>query len=325
MRISSRCGVGVLALGLMILPSAVRAQANRDAGRAQEHREMDLANLPSPMEALRNIQNTGRMVFMMADVNHDGQVSMQEATDLNNLLVGGLFFRADADGNGVVSPEEARAVTGRYLDANPWMKYVVGTIRAQARQKNGQNNSNQPNGGNQGNPFQGLAAILDTNNDRQVQASELRQLVQTATQSMFAAADTNRDGQMSPSEVNAAVAGGLRAIAQASFQQAATDNNGQLSREEYDKAIVEPAHMVFQVLDLNHDGQISQQEAQQAQRGVISQVRMMRLPEPANSPTNLIESGRLPREAGQVPTFSTPNTGADQNRPQAAPAPAQPR
>jgi len=313
MKIFGCFGVGTLALGLLVMPNAGRAQENqnRDAGRSREHREMDLQNIPSPMEAIRNIQNTGRMIFTMADVNHDGQVSMQEAIDANNLFVGGFFFRADTDGNGIVSPEEARAVTGRYLNENPWMKYVLGTLRAQARQKNGQN-SNQPNEGNQANPIQGLVVLLDSNNDKQIQATELRQLVQTATQSIFAAADTNRDGQMSPSEVNAAVAGGIRSVAQASFQQADTDNNGQLSREEYDKAIFEPANVVFQIVDLNHDGQISQQEAQQIERAAISQVRMLRLPEPANSPTNLIESGRLPREAGPVPTFTAP--GAGQNR-----------
>jgi len=311
MQMNNRFVVKALSLGLLLAaPAAVHAQ---------EHRELDLQNVPSPLEALRDVQNTGRMIFMMADVNHDGQVSMQEAIDANNLFVGGFFFRADADGNGVVSQEEAKTITDRYLNQNPWAKYVVDSLRMQAQQKSGQNNNNQ------GNAAQALAVLIDTNSDKQIQATELRQLVQTVTQSVFAAADTNRDGQMSPSEVNAAVAGGVKAMAQASFQQADDDHNGQLSRAEYDKAIIEPASVVFQILDLNHDGQISQQEAQQTQRAIVSQVRMLRLPEPANSPTNLIESGRLPREAGQVPTFSTPNTGgANQNRPQ-APTTPQPR
>jgi len=316
MKISKHFSMGVVALGLMVAPSA---------GRAQEHREMDLDNVPSPMEAIRNIQNTGKMIFMMADVNHDGQVSLQEATDANNLMVGGFFFRADADGNGVVSQEEAKATRDRYLNQNPWSKYIFESLRAQAQQKN--KGSNNPT-----NPLQGFAVLLDSNNDKQVQASELRQLVQTVTQSVFAASDTNRDGQMSPSEVNAAVAGGVRAMAQASFQQADTDNNNQLSREEYDKAIIEPANAVFAILDLNHDGQISQQEAQQTQRAVISQVRMLQIPEPANSPTNLIESGKRPRDVAPVPSFGTPNSSPDGNQNQnrqrnnnAPQAPGQPR
>jgi len=323
MKIFNRFGISALALGLIVSPSVGRGQQPRDAGRGQqtrdadrgqEHREMDLQNIPSPMETVRQAQNIGRMMFMAADVNHDGQISLQEATDANNLLVGGFFFRADADGNGVVTQEEAKTEIDRYLNQNPWLKYAADSLRAEG-QKNRQNS-------NQANPIQGLEALLDTNNDKQIQASELRQIVQTATQTVFAAADTNRDGQMSPSELNAAVAGGARAIAQASFQRADLDNNGQLSREEYDKAIVEPANVAFQILDMNKDGQISPQEAQQVERAVLSQIRMAQMPEPANSPTNLLESGRLPREAAPVPTFAVPNTGAGQNRAQPAPAPA---
>jgi len=312
MKNDTRFGISMLALGLMALPAI---------GRAQEHRGEDLDSIPSPMEALRNLQNTGRMLFMMADANHDGQISQKEAVDVNNLLVGGLFFQADADGNGTVTREEARTVRDSYINQNPWMRYAVQTLAAQ---KNNQGQQNQQNS-NQGNPFQGLASLLDSNNDKQIQGQELRQMVQTVTQSFFAAADTNRDGQISPSEVNAAIAGGVRSVAQASFQQADDDHNGQLSRAEYDKAIVEPANVAFQVLDLNHDGQLSQQELQQIERGLVTQLRMIRLPEPANSPTNLIESGRLPREAAPVPSFTTPNNpGQNQNRPQSG-QPAPPR
>jgi len=256
------------------------------------------------MEALRDVQNTGRLVFALADANHDGLVSQQEAIDANDLLVGGFFFRADVDGNGVVTEPEAKAVVDKYLDQNPWLRYIVDSLRAQsnAKQTNGQN-------GTTAQSFQGFMVLIDTNNDKQLQPGELRQIVQTLTQSYFAAADTNRDGQMSPSEVNAAVAGIAKSLAQQSFQQADTDHNGQLNRAEYDKAIIEPANAVFQIIDLNHDGQISQQEADQIGRVVIQQVRRMQPPEPANSPTNLIESGRLPREAGPVPTFTAPNAG----------------
>jgi Ca2+-binding EF-hand superfamily protein len=262
------------------------------------------------MEALRDIQNTGRMIFRMADVNHDGLVSQQEAIDANDLLVGGFFFRADTDGNGVVSEPEAKAVADKYLDQNPWLRYVLESLQNQGKAK-------QDNGryGTQLISYQGILAVVDTNNDNKIQATELRQFIQTFTQSYFAAADTNRDGQMSPSEVNGAVAGIARSIAQQSFQQADTDQNGQLSRAEYDKAIVEPANTIFQIIDLNHDGQLSQQEAAQIGRVIVREVRRMQLPEPANSPTNLVEGGKLPREAAPVPTFAAPNTGRNGSQP----------
>jgi len=177
MRTYVKFGVGVLVLGLAAMPGLARAQ---------EHRERDLASLPSPMEALRKLQNAGRMAFSMADVNHDDQVSLQEAIDVNNLLVGGFFFRADADGNGTVTQSELKAVTSKYLDQNPWLRYIVDSLRAQAKQKNAQNS-------NQAFAFETMAALLDSNGDKQIQATELRQMVQTTTQSFFAAADTNRD------------------------------------------------------------------------------------------------------------------------------------
>jgi len=305
MKVYGKMGTGVLALALLSLPGVARSQ---------EHQAQ--ADLPGPIDSLQDLQDTGRMAFMMADVNHDGQISQKEATDSANRLVGGYFFQADADGNGTVTREEARAAREAYLGQNPWARYVVESIRAQA--KNNQNS-------NQANPLQGLASLLDANNDKQIQATELRQLVQTTTQSYIAAADTNRDGQMSPSEVNASVAGGARAILQAAFQAADDDNNNSLSRAEFDKAIVEPANVVFQILDLNHDGQISQEEAQRTERVIISQVRMLQMPEPANSPTNLIRSGRLPRETAPVPTFGTSNNNAGQpaQAPPARPVPPQ--
>jgi Ca2+-binding EF-hand superfamily protein len=301
MKISAKFVMGALALGLLIWPAVGRAQDR------QEHRARNLEDLPSPMEALRNVQNTGRMLFVLADQNHDGQVSQQEAVDAANLLVGGFFFRADADGNGVVTEQEARSAADRYLDQNPWLKYVVQSFEAQIRQKT------QQQGGSQGGAPLNLLVLIDSNNDKQIQAAELRQFVQTMTQTVFGAADTNRDGQISPSEVNAAVAGGARAVVQQGFRQADSDNSGQLSRAEFDKALVEPANVVFQIADLNHDGQLSPQEVQQIGRALVQQLRAMQLPEPPNSPTNLIESGRLPREAAPVPNFPTGSTNTNAN------------
>jgi Ca2+-binding EF-hand superfamily protein len=297
-------GVGALALtvGLAALPRP---------GRAQEHRVQDLQSLPNPGEALRNLQNTGRMIFVMADINHDGQVSQQEAVDAGNLIVGGFFFRADADGNGTVTDQEARAMMSRYLDQNPWVKYVVESLRNQA-----QNSSRGSQNGGQPGSFRGIVTLIDTNNDKQIEATEMRQFVQTVAQSYFAAADTNHDGQINPTEVNASVVGLARAVVQQSFLQADSDGNGQLSRGEYDKAIVEPANMIFQIIDLNHDGQLSQQEVQQLAQVVVTRLRTMVPPEAPNSPTNLLESGRLPREAAPVPHFPTTNINPNQAQPQ---------
>jgi len=265
-------GVGALAFGLTVLPAVAQEKGQRKPG-----------DLPGPIDSLEDLQDTGRMLFKLADENNDGQISQKEAIDAGNLLVGGFFFRADKNGDGVLAAEEAKEAREAFLNTKPWIRYAVGTAKTQLQKDGATKNQNQ-------NMLANLAATFDTNNDKQLQASELRQAVQTAVQGGFAAADTNRDGQLATSEVNAAIGGVRRQIAQAAFQQADTDNDGQISQAEFVKAIEEPARVAFAVMDLNHDGKISQQEAQTARQLVVSKLRQGYIPEAGNSPRNRLNS-----------------------------------
>ena len=94
-----------------------------------------------------------------------------------------------------------------------------------------------------------IGNLLDTNHDQKIEASELRQAVQTGVQTLFTIADTNQDGQLSPYELNAAVGEAAKSAVQTVFQAADTDQNGSLTMEEYDNALKEPAHAVFRVID----------------------------------------------------------------------------
>jgi len=292
-------GLGMLALGFLVLPA-----------RADDKDKKVVVDLPGPIDSLEDLQDTGKMLFMMADTDKDGQISQQEAIDAGNLIVGGYFFRADKDGNGSVSKEEADQAREALMARRPLLRVIIQRAQAKDPKVTAATRNAQ----------QGAMSLLDTNNDGQIQGAEVKQAVQTTVQSVYAVADTNRDGEMSPSEVNAAVAGAARSMVQAMYQKADTDGNGQLSQAEYDKAIVEPANVVFLVLDANNDGQLSPQEFQAAQRALASQLRRLNLPEPANSPRNLIESGRTPAQAAPVPNFIPP--GARPAQPQPAPAPA---
>jgi Ca2+-binding EF-hand superfamily protein len=282
-------GVGALAFGLSLAMGSARAQEVQK-------------DLPGPIDSLQDLQDTGRMMFKLADTNNDGQISQKEATDALNGLVGGWFFRADTNGDGTLSREELQQFRNEMMAQKPLLRLI--SQRAKTAE-----NANQRTQGE--NARRNLRSLLDANNDSNIQATEVRNLVQTSVQSFFAAADTNRDGQMSPSEVNAAMVGAARAAAQAAFQKADTDGNGQLSQAEFDKAIVEPANTAFRMLDTNNDGQISPQEAQTAARIVANQLRALQVPEPANSPRNLLGSGHRPAEVAPVPTFGTnPPAGA---------------
>src|SRR5271154_4095177 len=87
---------GTVALGLAALSSAAcYGDDKQDA-------------LPGPIDSISDLQDTAKLVFKLADTNNDDQISQKEATDAGNLLVGGFFFRADQNGDGVLTQQEAQ-------------------------------------------------------------------------------------------------------------------------------------------------------------------------------------------------------------------------
>jgi len=241
---------------------------------------------PGPIDSLQDLQDSGKMLFKLADANNDGKISQKEAVDAGNLAVGGFFFRADANGDGVLSKEEAAQARQQFIAQHPLLQTALQrNPDAQATVR-----GNPPEGTPAANATQAFENLLDANNDGQLQASEVRQMVQTTVSALFASADTNRDNNLSPMEVNSAIIGMAQAAAQAAFRAADQDNNGQISQAEFDKAIIAPAHAVFRTIDANGDNQISPDEARQAQRAVMKQIRMLDVPETSNSPANVIRS-----------------------------------
>ena len=276
-------GLKAIGLGLIALAGTASAQTK---------------DVPGPIDSLQDLQDTGRMLFKLVDENNDGQISQKEAVDAGNVAVGGLFFRADADGNGVVSQEEAKAARDTFLAQKPMVRFLIS--RAQTAKPAA--NAGSPN------PAAVFMGLVDANNDKQLQATEVRQAVQTSVQGLFAAADTNRDGLMSPIEVNAAIVGAVKAGQQATFQAADLNHDGQISKDEFSKALTDPANAAFAILDANSDGQLSQQELQSAGRIIEGQIKRTMLPEPPNSLNNLIKTGQKPEQVAPIPNIAVPGT-----------------
>jgi Ca2+-binding EF-hand superfamily protein len=262
-----------------------------------------VADMPGPIDSIQDLQQTAKMLFKMADTNNDGQISQKEATDVGNLLVGGFFFRADANGDGVLTSDEARQARESLFQQQPLMRYVLqkaGGSGIGAAAQPGQIGANPA-----GNPSQTIATLLDTNRDQKIEASELRQAVQTGVQTLYAVADSNRDTQLSPTELNAAVGAVAQQAVQVAFQTADADRNGALSQVEFDRALTEPAHAIFRILDGNNDNQLSIDELQRAQQIIVSQIQRLRVPEPSNSPMNQMRSGLATRPVQVAPSPST--------------------
>lgn len=270
-------------------------------GLAQQHKAGDI---PGPIDSIADLQDTAKMLFKMADANNDGLISQKEAVDVGNLLVGGFFFRADANGDGVLAPEEARAARDALFAQRPLLRYVLekgkpanppegigAATTSQPGQVTTTNDPGQTARSVAANPARAIGNLLDTNQDRKIEATELRQAVQSGVQTLFTMADENQDGQLSPAELNRLAGEAARTAVQSAFQTADTDRNGALSVAEFDKALTGPVHAAFRILDGNNDSQITLEELQRAEQIIVDQIRRLRVPEPSNSFRRQIQSG----------------------------------
>jgi len=236
--------------------------------------------VPGPIDNLGDLQDTGKMLFKLVDTNNDNFISQKEAVDAGNLLAGGFFFRADANGDGTVTADEARAAREALFNQKALLRFIFERTQEETQRQGDQAPIKQAK--------QSVLNILDTNHDGNFSAAEVRQAVQTSVQSLFMMADRNGDGQLDPSEVNLAVGEMGRAAVQTAFNTADTDKNGAVSQAEFDKAIINPAHVLFRIFDANNDNQISPDEMRSGMQILSRELRSLRVPEPPNSIRNQI-------------------------------------
>ena len=261
-------------------------------------------DLPGPIDSIEDLQDAGKLLFKLADTNNDNLISQKEAIDAGNLLAGGFFFRADANGDGVVTPDEARAAREALFNQRPLLRFIFQRGEAAINEQGGAGAVNEGK--------TNLMNVLDTNHDRNLSASELRQAVQTSVQSLFLTADRNGDGQLDPAEVNEAIVDMGRTAVQTAFNAADTDKNGAVSQAEFDKAIINPAHVLFKIFDANNDGQISPDEMRSGMQILVRELRSMQVPEAPNSLSHQIhhqnqaQSTTAPAVIAPRPTSTVP-------------------
>jgi Ca2+-binding EF-hand superfamily protein len=238
----------------------------------------DDKEIPGPIDSLSDLQDVGKMLFKMADTNNDNRISQKEAVDAGNLLAGGFFFRADANGDGTVTAAESRAAREALFNQKPLLRFVFQRTQQETAQQGNQAAVNQGK--------QTLMNILDPNHDGNLAAPELRQAVQTSVQGLFLVADKNGDGQIDVNEVNAAIADASRTAVQTAFNAADTDKNGAVSQAEFDKAIINPAHVLFGIMDANQDNQLSADELRSGMQIIQRELQALKAPRASNTLTS---------------------------------------
>jgi Ca2+-binding EF-hand superfamily protein len=269
-----------------------------------------------PIKSIQDLEDTAKMLFKLADTNNDGQISQKEATDAGNLIVGGFFFRADTNGDGTLTHEEAQQARENLFSQQPLLRLVLQKAKPTgiAVQPNAARPGNAPADPATAvkqvaaNPEGTIGSLLDTNHDQKIEASEIRQAVQTGVQALFSLCDTNQDAQLTPYELNAGVSEAAKSAVQTAFQVADTDRNGQLSMEEYDKALAEPAHALFRVIDADNNNSLSLAELQRAEQILADQVMRLRVPEPPNSLQNAIKQSANSRSTSPTQAQASSTT-----------------
>lgn len=254
--------------------------------------------VPGPIDSVGDLQDTAKMLFKAADTNNDGLISQKEAVDAGNLIVGGFFFRADANGDGKVTKEEGDQARENLFNQRPILRFIFQRAEQETAAQGSKPEIDQAG--------RNVMAAIDTNKDGSLDAAELRQAVNTGVQSLFLTADRNGDGNLDPAELNGAAVEVGRAGLQAAFQTADLDNNGAVSREEFEKAIVNPANVVFRVMDANNDGQLSREELQSGVQILVGELRNLKVDEPSNSIPNQVKSAIDATPAAATGTAPTP-------------------
>jgi Ca2+-binding EF-hand superfamily protein len=185
-------------------------------------------------------------MFAALDTDRDGSLARDEVVAQANMLVGALFFRADTDGDGIVSPEEARA-----LEASlPAVSRAFAAMRTQMT----------------GEELDALEEQVGAAWGAPISAAEARDAAEQAVGAFFDAADLDDDGQLSREELSAEIGDLASRVAEAEFTMADVDRTGSLSTAEFQAALAGPGRIAFAAADADGNGELSREEAREAAR-----------------------------------------------------------
>lgn len=212
---------GLVALGVSAAASVAGAQGQREEGG-------DLLD----------------RAFVGLDANQDGKIERSEAETQLNMLVGAVFFQADADGDGVVSADEARDVAA----SMPALSRVLGAVTGQMS----------------GESIDALEARIGVTWGESISAAQAREATERAVDALFGAVDKDGDGAISRRELHEGAAAFAARMATNAFEKADANGSGTLDASEFEAAMLVPARAAFAAADVNEDGELTPDEARAA-------------------------------------------------------------
>jgi len=169
-------------------------------------------------------------IFLGLDADRSGKIERSEVSLQANMLVATLFFQADADGDGHVSHDEARAAVAR----RPEVWRVITAVR--------------------GEPIDSLLEF------ESISAGLARIWIECGVDALFATVDRDGDGAISRVELGAGADLLESRIGTFAFLSADNDRNGVIDRAELDNAMEEVSLEVFRAVDGDEDGKLTPEE-----------------------------------------------------------------
>lgn len=191
-----------------------------------------------------------------ADADGNGEISKDEAYSSADFMVGGFFFRADANADGSISPEEGKAARKELMLRYPSVGFLL-------RQGGGEQTQRS---------LGDLAELLDVEYGKSVSASEMRRAAHMIVDQVVLRVDGDKNGSLTTAEARGAAWQGVRALGRAAFQATDQNRDSKLSLDEFRAALDAPTKVAFELSDANHDGALSESEAAGAMARVASRL-----------------------------------------------------
>src|SRR5690606_17121076 len=150
--------------------------------------------------------------------------SKAEAQSMVNFMLGGFFFRADENGDGKVTAEEAREARIEFARQNPAVAALLQQARA-VRQTTGDR------------PFVRIAEMMDLDYKQPLSAAEVRSAGRSALDDLYQLVDKNEDGSITLEEARAASLAGARAVGHQAFAAVDSNKDGSVELTELEQSV----------------------------------------------------------------------------------------